>query len=80
VKDVQVARLNEDAVRHQVRLRILAVLKPECGGARKFNVLAGLVGGADVLKPVLDALRADKLVSIRHRNGGPHYALTRRAA
>jgi len=60
------------------RERILDVLRPESGGGRKFNVLAGLVGGADVLKPALDALRAEGLVRIRHRRGGPHYHLTRK--
>lgn len=66
--------------RIEPRARVLEVLRPECGGARKFNVLAGLVGGAAVLKPVLDALRAERLVKINHRSGGPHYALTKRAA
>jgi hypothetical protein len=59
------------------RQRILDVLHPESGGARKYNVLAGLIG-ADIIDGVLRELRRARLIRVLYRNGGPHYSLTKK--
>jgi hypothetical protein len=63
---------------HSPRARILDVLKPESGGPRKRRVLEALVG-KDHFAQAIEALRAEGLVRMYWRHGGPHYKLTRKA-
>lgn len=65
-------------MRRSTRQRILDVLHPDSGGERKRLILDALVG-KDAADKALKQLRAEGLVSMRFRYGGPHYRLTRRA-
>lgn len=65
-------------MKRAAKARILAVLHPESGGARKHGVLEALVGKV-AFKQAMDALRAEGLVRQFYRRGGPHYRLTRKA-
>lgn len=61
----------------RARATVLSVLQPENGGERKFNVLAGIVGGEKVLRPVLADLQAHGKIAFRACHGGGRWGLVK---
>lgn len=55
--------------------RILRLLSPDCGGARKRTVLVGVAGGEKRLKPVLTRLMNSGAIVMRGTKRGAVYAL-----
>lgn len=60
--------------------RILALLRPECGGPRKRTVLVGIAGSEQKLKPVLARLIDSGRIVIQSSKRGTRYALGKASA